>query len=47
MSLHLNRVNEAVEHEISRVIRRFDSTNAIAHGNDLIELLDGIAEAEV
>jgi hypothetical protein len=26
---------------------RFEVTNAIAHGNDLIELLDGIAEAEV
>jgi ribosome-binding factor A len=26
---------------------RFEVTNAIAHGNDLIELLDGIAEADV
>jgi ribosome-binding factor A len=114
MSLHLNRVNEAVEHEISRVLRvhfreeatnitivgaqvssdlrmacvkfsvvgdgaargravrffakrknfikrklcdgvrmrrvpelRFEATDAIAHGNDLIGLLDGIAKAEM
>ncbi|MDR1303228.1 MAG: ribosome-binding factor A [Puniceicoccales bacterium] len=114
MSLHLNRVNEAVGHEISRALRiyfreeaanitivgaqvssdlrlacvkfsvigddaarslaarffakrknfikkklcdrirmrrvpelRFEMTDAIAHGNDLIELLDGIAEGEM
>ncbi|MDR0590347.1 MAG: ribosome-binding factor A [Puniceicoccales bacterium] len=114
MSLHLNRVNGAVEHEISRILRvyfreeavgitivgaqvssdlrlacvkfsvigdgaacsravrfftkhkkfirrklcegvrirrapelRFEATGAIAQGNDLIELLDGIAETEM